>query len=490
MSHNNSTLATMLFAKRLRSIVVLWIALTFVLIEARSDFSRPRSVLSSVDARGRASFKNATPKNAATDAVLHMRGGGNSDILIVQAAKGLQDSLKGAKADTLLLLGTSALNTPICKQISISPILGFLMLGVVLGPNGLKLVKDIHTTEMLADLGIVFFLFEMGLHLSLKTLIKMRIDVFGLGGMQFATTALAVGGVASLCGLSTSAAVILGCGLALSSSAFVLQLLKDKKQLKTTYGKKSFCVLLLQDLMVVPLLVLIPLLAGGTEQSVAQALTVAGMSICLAVAVIGLIGTFVLPAALEKVVQADSQEALVAFILCLVLGNSFLTEGLGLSNTLGAFLSGVLLAESPHRERIEKEMNPIRGILVGLFFLTVGFEIDLDLIGRKLPLISSLVVGLVACKAVICFFSAKSFSVDTPTARRLGLVLSQGGEFAFVAFRMAKTHGILSEELTKMMLTVVSLTMATTPFLESVGAKMAADKVETSTAITKKAKKS
>jgi Kef-type K+ transport system membrane component KefB len=268
-----------------------------------------------------------------------------------------------------------------------------------------------------------------------------------------------------------------------------LQLLKDKKQLETTYGEKSFCILLLQDLMVVPLLVLTPLLAGGTEQSVAQALTVAGVSICLAVAVIGLMGTFVLPAALEKVIQADSQEALVAFILCVVLGNSFLTEGLGLSNTLGAFLSGVLLAESPHRHRIEKEMNPIRGILVGLFFLTVGFEIDLDLIGRKLPLISSLVVGLVALKSMICFASAKSFGVDTPTARRLGLVLSQGGEFAFVAFRMAKTHGILSDEWTKMMLTVVSLTMVTTPFLESVGAKMAAGKVETTTTKTTKVKK-
>jgi Kef-type K+ transport system membrane component KefB len=479
----------MLFAKRFRSIVVLWIALTFMLIEARSVVSKPRSFFSSVDEDGKASFKNTTPKNAAANAVLHTRGGGNSDNLIVQAAKGLQHSLKGAKADTLLLLGTSGFIPPICKQLSISPILVCLSLGVLLGPYGLKLVKDIHTTEMMADLGIVLFLFEMGLHLSFKTLLRMRTDVFGLGGMQFATTALAAGSIASLCGLSTSASIILGSGLALSSSAFVLQILKDKKQLKTTYGEKSFCILLLQDLMVVPLLVLTPLLAGGSEQSVSRALTMAGMSICLAVAVIGLIGTFVLPGALEKVVQADSQEALIAFILCVVLGNSFLTEGLGLSNTLGAFLTGVLLAESPHRELIEKETNPIRGILVGLFFLTVGFEIDLDLIESKLPLISSLVIGLVVLKSVICFGLAKSFGIDTPTARRVGLVLSQGGEFAFVAFRTAKTHGILSPEWTKMMLTVVSLTMATTPFLEHVGAEMAADKVETTTHKNTKVKK-
>lgn len=471
-------------SRRLRSIFFLWITLTVLLIEAHSDFAKPRSVLSSIDARARSSskvvVKKAAQEKGGTGAVFRMRGGGSSSNLIVQAAQGLKDSLQGAKADALLLLGTTALNTPVCKRISVSSILGYLGLGILLGPNGFQLVKDIHTTEMLADLGIVLFLFEMGLHLSLKTLIKMRVDVFGLGGMQFAITSLAVGGIASLCGLSPSASVILGGGLALSSSAFVLQLLKDKKQLETTYGKKSFCILLLQDLMVVPLLVLTPLLAGGTEQSVEQALTVAGLSICLAVTLIGLAGTLLLPTALEKVVQADSQEALVAFILFVVLSNSFLTEGLGLSNTLGAFLSGVLLAESPHRHRIETEMNPIRGMLVGLFFLTVGFEIDLDLIAKNLPLILSLVVGLVTSKAVIASLLAKSFGADTATSRRLGLVLSQGGEFAFVAFRTAKTYGILSEEMTKMMLTVVSLTMATTPFLEDIGARMAADdKVET-----------
>jgi monovalent cation:H+ antiporter-2, CPA2 family len=401
--------------------------------------------------------------------LLNLRGGGN---VVVEATKGLQSYMSGSKTDTLLLLLTTAFNTPLCQKLQLSPILGFLATGVVLGPNGQGWIKNVHGTELLADIGIVFFLFEMGIHLSFKTLMSMRTSVFGLGGSQFAITATLVAGIAMALGQTPQAAVILGGGLALSSSAFVLQLLKDKNQLTSEYGKSSFGVLLLQDLMVVPLLVITPLLAGGGDKSLASALTLAGVQLTMALSVIGALGKYAIGPLFDFVVASTSQEAMVGLIVAIVLGFSYLTEGLGLSNTLGPFLAGVLLAESKYKHEIEEQASPIRGILVGLFFFTVGFEIDIKFILAQWHKMASLVGGVLVLKSLIAFAVGKLFGLDTPTARHLGLVLSQGGEFAFVAFRAARSYGILSEETTKTMLTVVSLTMAATPALEDLGARL------------------
>jgi CPA2 family monovalent cation:H+ antiporter-2 len=367
---------------------------------------------------------------------------------------------------------TTALNTPICKRLGTSPILGFLALGVLFGPNGYGLIKDIHTTEMMAEMGIVFFLFEMGIHLDFKTLMSMRKDVFGLGGSQFLVTAVVVAAIARFCGLSTAAQIVIGGGLALSSSAFVLQLLKDKDQLGTQYGKSSFGVLLLQDLAVVPLLVITPILAGGGE-GVASALGSAAVKASIALGTIALAGRFLLNPFFKTVVKAQNQETFLGAILFTVLGMSFLTEGLGLSNTLGAFLAGVLLSETEYKHEVEKEIAPFRGLLVGLFFFTVGFEIDLQLIASKAGLISSIVLGTVTLKALIATALGLAFGLSKGTAQQVGLVLSQGGEFAFVAFRLARSYGILSDDFTKLMLTCVSLTMGFTPFLEEFGSRMA-----------------
>jgi CPA2 family monovalent cation:H+ antiporter-2 len=324
----------------------------------------------------------------------------------------------------------------------------------------------------MADIGIVFFLFEMGIHLDFKTLMSMRKDVFGLGGSQFLVTAIAVAIIASLCGLSSAAQIVLGGGLALSSSAFVLQLLKDKGEMNTQFGKSSFGVLLLQDLAVVPLLVVTPILAGGGG-GLGKALGSAGVKAAIALSTIAVIGKFLLKPFFDTVSKAKSQEAFVGAILATVLGMSFLTEGLGLSNTLGAFLAGVLLSETDYRHDIEQEIAPFRGILVGLFFFSVGFEIDLDLIASKPGLVASIVLGIASLKTVIAAAVASIFGLSKGTASRVGLILSQGGEFAFVAFRLARSYGILSDEMTKLMLTCVSLTMGLTPFLDDFGAKIA-----------------
>jgi monovalent cation:proton antiporter-2 (CPA2) family protein len=392
--------------------------------------------------------------------------------MAVDAVNGLQTYMKGPKSDTLLLLLTTALNTPFCKMLGTSPILGFLALGVLFGPNGYGLIKDIHTTEMMADIGIVFFLFEMGIHLDFKTLMSMRRDVFGLGGSQFIVTGLVIAIIARLCGLSSAAQMILGGGLALSSSAFVLQLLKDKDELGSQFGKSSFGVLLLQDLAVVPLLVVTPILAGGGA-GLSEALGSAAVKALIALSTIAIAGRFLLTPFFDFVSKAQCQETFVGAILFVVLGMSFLTEGLGLSNTLGAFLAGVLLSETKYRHEIEKEVAPFRGILVGLFFFTVGFEIDVKLIASKPGLVSKIVLGIVFLKAIIASALSMSFGLSKGTAQRVGLILSQGGEFAFVAFRLARSYGIIDDDLTKLMLTCVSLTMGITPFLEEFGSRMA-----------------
>lgn len=384
----------------------------------------------------------------------------------------LADYMSGPKSDTMLLLLATALITPLCQKAGISPILGFLASGMLLGPNGWGLISGIHTTETLAELGIVFFLFEMGIELSFERLRSMKRDVFGLGLSQFLCTALAVAGVGSFVGLPASALVVLGGGLALSSSAFVLQLLKDKNQLATRFGKASFSVLLFQDLAVVPLLVVTPILAGGGG-GLAQALGSAVLKAGLALGAITAAGRFLLNPLFKTVAQAQSQEAFLGVILLTVLGMSFMTEGLGLSNTLGAFLAGVLLSETKYRYQVEADIAPFRGVLLGLFFVTVGFEIDVNLILSNLPLVSSLVLGIIGIKALITTVLSLAFGLSLSVAQQTGLLLSQGGEFAFVAFGLARSLGILDKPTTKLMLTCVSLTMALTPAMSALGSQVA-----------------
>jgi len=411
--------------------------------------------------------------------------------MMLSAAQGLQSYMKGSKSDALILLLSTALNAPLCQKLKVSPIIGFLGLGLFFGPNGKNLIKDVHTTEMLADLGIVLFLFEMGIHLDFKTLMAMKTDVFGIGLSQFTITAVVIAAICAGLQYSGPAMITIGWSLALSSSAFVLQLLKDKEQMNTQYGRSSFGTLLLQDLMVVPLLVITPILAGNGG-SVSAAVVKALIQIVMALTSIGIFGKFLMNPIFDLVASSGSQESFIGVILATVIGMSFLTEGLGLSNTLGAFLSGMLLADTKHRHHIEETANPIRGILVGLFFFTVGFEVDLGMIMSNPFKIISSVIGILSIKAVIASLVCKAFGLSWSTAQRVGLVLSQGGEFAFVAFRTARSSGILTDEQTKYLLTLVSLTMALTPTLEDIGSKLSTKldvKKEVATAIVKGKKK-
>ena len=387
-----------------------------------------------------------------------------------EALSDLGSFLAGPKADTLLLLLATALITPLCKQIGTSPILGFLAAGMLLGPNGFGLISGIHTTETFAELGIVFFLFEMGIELSIQRLMSMKRDVFGLGLGQFLGTAAVVAAVGKMCGLPANALVVLGGGLALSSSAFVLQLLKDKDQLATRFGKASFGVLLFQDLAVVPLLVVTPILAGSGN--LARALTGSVIKAVMALGSIAFAGRVLLNPLFRTVAQAKSQEAFLGMVLLTVLSMSFLTEGLGLSNTLGAFLAGVLLSETKYRYQVEADIAPFRGVLLGLFFVTVGFEIDVKLIASNFPLVASVVLGIIAIKTLVTTLLSLAFGLSLANAQQTGFITSQGGEFAFVAFGLAKGLGILDPATTKLLLTCISLSMALTPFLADLSGKV------------------
>jgi CPA2 family monovalent cation:H+ antiporter-2 len=377
----------------------------------------------------------------------------------------------GGRRDFLLIMLASALITPLSKRVGLSPILGFLAMGTLIGPNFLGMVSDVHAIELVGEAGIIFFLFEMGLELSIERLKGLRRDVLGLGLFQFVLTGFGVAAVASAAGMTGPSLFVIGGGLALSSSAFVLQLLKERDDMGTRYGKASFGILLLQDLAVVPLLVTIPLLTGGG--SISQALVAALAKTIFAASLIVILGKTVLERTFQFVSDSKSQEAFLAVIIVTVMGMSTLTEGLGLSNTLGAFLAGVVVSETKYKYTVEAEVAPFRALLLGCFFTTVGFEIDLALVLYNLPLVASLVLGLLSLKAaavtLICLINGLSLA----NAQQTGLLLSQGGEFAFVAFGMAERLGILQPALTKLLLTTVALSMATTPYLSEYSAWLA-----------------
>lgn len=448
------------------------IALVVVASSEAAPFARKQNVVPKIFTMEPASWK-VVPRggeqavaSAAKDSISVMS-------MVEEGLDSLKSHMGGKKSDTLLLLLTTALVPALCQKLNTSPILGFLATGLLFGPKGRNNINDIHTTEYMADIGIVFFLFEMGIHLSVDTLMSMSKDVFGLGLSQVAVTSVVIATIAGLCGQSTAAKIVIGGGLALSSSAFVLQLLKDKDQLGSKFGKSSFGVLLFQDLAVVPLLVTTKVLGGTGDGSVASAIFSALTKATMALLAIAFTGKFLLNPLFDAVAKTESQEAFLGALLVTVLGMSFLTEGLGLSNTLGAFLAGVLLSESKYNHQIEKEISPFRGILVGLFFFTVGFEIDLNLIASKPGLVASVVLGLMALKTVLTTAICMAFGEGFPTAQRVGLILSQGGEFGFVAFRMAREYGILDADTTKLLMTSVALTMALTPFVEELGGRVA-----------------
>ena len=326
-------------------------------------------------------------------------------------------------------------------------------------------VIDAKNVAEIAELGVVFLLFLIGLELSFDRLMTMRRLVFGLGSLQVVLSAGVIGGLAALFGNGAAASIIIGACLALSSTAIVIEVLSSQRRLTTASGRASFSVLLFQDLAVIPILLFISILGVRTGGSVVAGLALALAQAALAIGLIIVIGRFLLRPLLRLVASAQATELFVAAILFIVVGIAVIAGVAGLSMALGAFVAGLMLAETEFRKAIETTIEPFKGLLLGIFFFTVGMGVDVRELAREPFWLFASVAGLVAIKAVLLTGLARLFRVPWPAAIETGLLLGPGGEFAFVALGLATTLGLLSGVVSSFMLAVTSLTMALIPLL-------------------------
>ena len=379
--------------------------------------------------------------------------------------------------DALIVLGTAAVVAPVVQRLRISPVLGFLVVGAALGPHGLGRLADYSRAidwltvtgerqiAFIADLGIVFLLFFIGLELSMRRLITMRRLVFGLGGLQVVLSALAISLAAFWLGQPAAAALIIGTCLALSSTAIVMELLSGQRRMMSTTGRTSFAILLAQDLAVVPLLFLISALGGHSDGSVIQGVLVAVVEAVLAVAVIALVGRLVLKPLFRLAASTDNPEFFMAATLLIAVGSGVIAALAGLSMALGAFIAGLLLAETEYRRAVEAMIDPFRGLLLGVFFFSVGMHIDLSFIWREPALVIGGFIAMMAAKTALLVPLCRLFGVPWAASVETGLLLAPGGEFAFIGIGLAAQFGLVDPGVAAGVLAVVSLTMGTLPFV-------------------------
>lgn len=383
--------------------------------------------------------------------------------------------------EVIIFLVASGIIVPLLQRLRLSPVLGYLLIGALIGPFGLGLladqypwlqqfvISDVAGVRQLAELGVIFLLFLIGLELSPARLFALRRLVFGMGGLQILITTGAIYAVTRGLGLDPAAALILGACLALSSTAIVMQLLHERHQTGTTLGRGSFSILLMQDLAVVPILFLVGVLASQDHGSIFASL---GLALGKAVAVVAgiyLLGRWLLRPVMRLVAGSRSPEMFMAAVLLIIVGIAAITGQSGLSMALGAFLAGLLLAETEFQHRIEVDIEPFKGLLLGLFFMSVGMGIDYRAVANELVPVLSLVLGLMALKAIIIVGLALAFRFPRATALEMGLLLSQGGEFAFVVLGLATGNGLIKAEWAQQAMIVAGLSMVLTPGLAILG---------------------
>lgn len=379
--------------------------------------------------------------------------------------------------DALIVLGTAAVVAPVVHRLKISPVLGFLVVGAALGPHGLGRLADYSRAidwltvtgerqiAFIADLGIVFLLFFIGLELSMRRMITMRRLVFGLGGLQVVLSAVVISLAALWLGQPAAAALIIGTCLALSSTAIVMELLSGQRRMMSTTGRTSFAILLAQDLAVVPLLFLISALGGHSEGSVVQGVIIAMVEAAVAVAVIALVGRLVLKPLFRLAASTDNPEFFMAATLLIAVGSGVIAAFAGLSMALGAFIAGLLLAETEYRRAVEAMIDPFRGLLLGVFFFSVGMHIDLSFIWREPVLVIGGFIAMMVAKTVLLVPLCRLFGVPWAASVETSLLLAPGGEFAFIGIGLASQFGLVEPGVAAGVLAVVSLTMGTLPFV-------------------------
>ena len=386
----------------------------------------------------------------------------------------------------LVYLAAAVISVPIAKRLGLGSALGYLLAGFVIGPFCLNLIgTEGHTVMNFAEFGVVMMLFLIGLELRPALLWKMRIPILGLGGIQVGLTAFILMVVGMFLGYSWQVSLAVGLTLSLSSTAIVLQTHNEKELSGTTGGKNVFSVLLFQDIAIIPILAFMPLLVSGDLKPVANLLEgeqltwtsnfpVWGKTIVVfaAISLIVLIGKYLISPLFRIITKTGLREISTAAALLLVIGIAVLMIQVGLSPALGTFLAGVILAQSEYRHELESNIEPFKGLLLGLFFISVGASVDFQLVGDNPRLIIELVIGLILLKFMVLFLIGRIFKMGLGNNFLFAFSLAQGGEFAFVLFSFAVNQHVLDGEMAKTLVAVVALTMALTPLIMLVNEKL------------------
>jgi glutathione-regulated potassium-efflux system ancillary protein KefC len=364
----------------------------------------------------------------------------------------------------LVFLVAAVVAVPLARRFGLGAVLGYLLAGAAIGPFALRLVTNVESILHFSEFGVVLMMFVIGLELEPRKLWSLRESIFGYGGAQLAACALAIGVVAALLGAPWQVALVAGLGLALSSTAIALATLTERNLFGTPAGSASFGILLFQDIAAIPMIALLPLLApeAGPEGGGGW------MAAVKAVAVIGLVvagGRYLVRPVLRFIARTDMREMFTAFALLLVVGIALMMEAVGLSMALGTFVAGVLLADSEYRHALEADIEPFKGLLLGLFFMAVGMSINFAVLAESPGLVVALVAGVVAIKTALLRLLAPRFAVAPGQRLLFALLISQGGEFAFVVFGVASGAGLLPRDTAALLVLVVALSMVATPLL-------------------------
>jgi len=373
----------------------------------------------------------------------------------------------------VVLLLAAVVAVPLAKRWQLGAVLGYLAAGALIGPSGISLSGNTEEISEISELGVVLMLFVIGMELSPQRLWVMRRIVFGIGSLQLVLTGLAIGGVCLALGLDWKGALIVGLGLSLSSTAIDLQILGERKELQTAHGRLGFAILLFQDVAAIPILALIPALAMAHPTENPGAGVLAAVRIILTIAAVVVGGRYLLRPMFRAAAGAGTPEVFTAMALLVVIGTAWLMDLAGISMSLGAFIAGVLLADSEYRHEIEAQIEPFRGLLLGLFFVSVGMSLDIKMVAREPQLVGMLLVGLLAIKAVLLYAISRGAAREDHTQSvALAAILSQGSEFSFVVFTLAASNGLVDPAQSDLLMLIVTLSMAATPLLVRVRAEI------------------
>jgi glutathione-regulated potassium-efflux system protein KefB len=380
----------------------------------------------------------------------------------------------------VVFLLAAVLTVPLAKRLQLGAVLGYLFAGVIIGPSGLGLIGNTESVAHISELGVVLLLFIIGLELSPRRLWVMRKAVFGVGLAQVLLTGALLGVLALyVFGQPLNTSIVLGLGLALSSTAFGLQSLAERKELTSPHGRLAFAILLFQDIAAIPLIAMVPLLAGSSANVSAVDDVNQGLRVLVSIAIVVIGGRYLLRPVFRVVAKTGLPEVSTATALLVVMGTAWLMDLAGISMALGAFLAGLLLADSEYRHELEAQIEPFKGLLLGLFFMSVGMGANLGLLLREPIVVLGLTLLLIAVKLPLLFVVGRlAGGLNKISAIRLGLVLAAGGEFAFVVFKIGRDHGLFDPRLYDLLVLAITLSMALTPLLMLLCARLVSPKVQ------------